>query len=155
MAELERRSLHFESVDEILAEVERLVQRQVRTSGRYSFAQILEHLARVLDIVTGHRPGPHVPLVLRGAARLARSLVINRPMKPGLKLPSAAQAAFWPEDSVELSQSLPHFREALDRFVHAESLPTHPVFGDLTRVQHERLQCRHCELHLSFVHPND
>jgi hypothetical protein len=32
-------------------------------------------------------------------------------------------------------------------------LKPHPVFGQMTRAQHDQIQCRHAELHLSFVHP--
>ena len=45
-----RRQLHFNSLDEIAAEVERLAAcQQVRTIGNWSSGQVLQHLASTMD----------------------------------------------------------------------------------------------------------
>ena len=51
-AEVERRQLHFSSLDEAAADAEALAGGEVMTSGNYSFGQIMEHLARTIDVVT-------------------------------------------------------------------------------------------------------
>ena len=149
----DRRDLHFDSIEEALAEAERLAASDVKTTANRSYGQILEHLARTLDVVTGHTTGLSVPLPLRWIMRIGRPWVLARPMKPGFNLPSQAQSTLWPSDEVSVADGMAHFREALERFRQAESLPKHPLFGTMTRDQHEQLQCRHCELHLSFVYP--
>lgn len=151
----DRRSLHFDSIDDALAEAERLAASQVTTTGNQSYGQILEHLARTLDVVSGKITGVNVPLPLRIMGRAMKPFFLSRPMKPGLNLPSAAQDIFWPSDEVSVEDAMTHFRTALDRFRNAKSLPKHPVFGKMSREQHNQLQCRHCELHLSFVHPQE
>jgi hypothetical protein len=148
-----RRDLHFDTIDDAAAEVERLASVEVKTTGNYSFAQIVEHLARTLDVVSGHSSGISVPLPMRLAARLLRPFVLSRSMKPGFRLPPKAQEKFWPDEEVSVDDAVGHFRDAFNRYRETEPLPAHPFFGRMNRRQHDQLQCRHCELHLSFVHP--
>ncbi|MGB7328790.1 MAG: DUF1569 domain-containing protein [Rubripirellula sp.] len=147
-----QRELKFNSIEEIATEVERLAAMPIETTGQYSYGQILEHLSRVLDVVTGQMPSPTVGLPMRMFARLIRPMLLRK-MSPGFKLPSDAQAIFWPDNEVDTQAGLSHFREAIDQFRNADTLPPHPFFGPMTRAKHEQLQCRHCELHLSLVHP--
>ena len=149
----QRRDLHFSSLQEALADAEALSSQSVVTHGSYSLGQILEHLARTIDVVTGDRESPPIPLPIRMVARLLRSKFLNGPMKPGFKLPSKAQSVFWPSEEVETSAGLQHYRESIDRFNRTEPLPKHVLLGNMTRPEHIQLQCRHAELHLSFVHP--
>ena len=150
---IERRSLHFDSLADALAEAERLSSQSVITAGSYSLGQILEHLARTIDVVTGDRPSPPIALPVKVLARMFRSRFLNSPMQPGFKLPSKAQSVFWPSEDVESEAGLQHYREAINRFDHTEPLPKHVLLGNMTRPQHVQLQCRHAELHLSFVRP--
>ena len=148
----DRRELTFENLDQVLADIETLANGNARTTGNFSMGQIVEHLARTMDVVTGHIKGPHVPLPMRIFARLMRPIVLKGP-KPGFKLPSNAQSIFWPNEDVPTEQAVQHFREALGRYQSMAVLPKHPFFGAMTREQNDRLQCGHCALHMSFVHP--
>lgn len=150
---IQRRKLHFDSLEEALAEAERLSDTAVITTGSYSLGQILEHLARTIDVVTGFRESPPVSLPIRMVARMLKSRFLNRPMRSGFKLPSKSQSVFWPSEEVETAAGLRHFRESIDRFDSTEPLPRHILLGEMTRPEHVQLQCRHAELHLSFVHP--
>ena len=147
----ERRELHFHSFDEALADAESLAQGPVTTAGAYSFGQILDHLARTIEVVAGDREGPAISFPIRVAARLLRSRFVSKPMKPGFKLPSNAQSVFWPEGEVETTAGLEHYRQAIELFKRTDPLPPHPIFGEMSRADQEQLQCRHAELHLSFV----
>ena len=150
---VDRRELHFDNLDQALADAEKLASGNFHATGSFTFGQILEHLARTLDVVTGEMPGPHVPLPMRWAARMMRPLILSRPMKPGFKLPTTSQSIFWPEDDVPVDQAMSHLREAIERYKAMDDFPTHPFFGNMNRQQNDQLQCRHCELHLSFVQP--
>ncbi len=153
MSAAKRRPLKFSSFDDICVEVDRLVESNVETRGQFSFAAILEHLARTLDIVVGYNPAPTVSFPMRLASRLARPILLRGPMLAGFKLPAKLQSALWPSEPIEKSVAVAHFYEAVARYRNAETLPRHPFFGHMTREQHDRLQCNHCALHLSFVHP--
>ncbi len=151
---IERRKLHFDSLTEALAEAERLASVEVIAAGAYSLGQILEHLARTIDIASGYREAPAISLPIRTVARLLRSRFLNKPMPSGYKLPAKSQSVFWPSQDVETEAGLQHYREAIERFNRTEPLPKHILLGNMTRPQHVQLQCRHAELHLSFVHPS-
>ncbi|MCD0458243.1 DUF1569 domain-containing protein [Roseiconus lacunae] len=146
------RKLHFDRLEEAVAEVERLAKVPVQTTGNFTFPQIVEHLATAFDISSGHQTPPPVPWLIRVVAPLMAKRAAHRPMKPGLKLPQKAQAFFW-RDAEQLEDALSQFRTAYERYRSIDTLPRHPLFGNLSREDNEQLQCRHMELHLGFVHP--
>ena len=150
---VDKRALRFTTLDEAIAEAERLASGEHNTTGNFTFAQILNHLSTTFDVAVGRKKIPPVPLYMRVIARVFRPFVLQFPMRPGFKLPDNSQALFWSTDELSLEKELAYFREAAHRLVAAESLPKHPVFGRMSRKQHLKLQCRHCELHLGFVHP--
>jgi len=66
----DRRTLRFESLDEILAEVERLaIAKEVRPLGNWSSGQVVQHLAMTLDNSIDGFPS-FVPLPIRLFMRL-------------------------------------------------------------------------------------
>ena len=149
----ERRELKFSSLDEAVAEVERLASGPVRTTGRHTFGQIIEHLARTHDMATGKTVGPRPPLIVRLIMPIAKHFLLKGPVKPGFKLPRQSEVFFWPEEDVDIQQALGHLRESVAHYNTVGPLPIHPVFGSMTREQCDRLNCGHCAMHLSFVHP--
>ena len=148
----ERRELSFASLDEVVAEAERLAGGEVRTTGNYSFGQILEHLARTHDMATGKLDAPPTPLFIRLMMPFVRSSLIKN-VKPGFKLSPDAQAFFWPDQEVEVQTALAHLKESVERFNTVGPLPKHPIFGKISTEQATELNRNHCAMHLSFVHP--
>ena len=149
----ERRELSFDSLDEAVAEVERLASGEVRTTGNHSFAKILKHLALTHDMSSGKIEGPRPPFFMRLMMPFLKGMILNGPVKPGFKLPSAAEAFFWPEGDIDLREAVSHFKESVENYKQNGPLPVHPVFGKATSDQINRLNCGHCAMHLSFVHP--
>lgn len=148
----ERRELAFSSLDEAVAEAERLAQGPVTTSGNHSFGQILEHLARTHDMATGKVVGPKPPLVMRLLMPVMKHVILSGPVKPGFKLPKASQDFFWPTENIDVSAALQHLRESVENYKTVGPLAVHPVFGKLSRQKNDLLNCSHCAMHLSFVH---
>ncbi len=148
----ERRKIHFDSIDEAVADAERLAAGEVTTTGHYSFGQILDHLGRAMDTITGERTPPPVKLPLRLAVRVVRPLMIRRTLPSGFKLPSKTQSLLWSSEDIDVATGMKNWKESIERYKRSELQP-HPVFGKMTRQQHDQVQCRHSELHLSFVHP--
>ena len=72
----------------------------------------------------------------------------------GFKLPQKAEAVFWPDQDFDVQEALTHFKESVEHYKSQGPLPKHPMFGKLTRKENDRLNCSHCALHLSFVHPD-
>jgi hypothetical protein len=151
----QHRNLRFETFEQALQEARRLASTPVTTSGSYSLGQILEHLARTLDAVTGvGRPLP-VPWYAKLLGRFLRHSAIHRPARPGFKLPQRAQAYLWPTSGVSVEEGMQHLEKAAAAFLSIQQFPPHPLFGLMEYDQHHQLQCRHFELHLGFVHPAD
>ena len=149
----DRRQLVFKSLDEVVLEAERLAQENVRTTGQHSFGQILEHLARTHDMASGKTENPRFPWFMRLLMPLMKNSILNSDVKPGFNLPKKAQQYFWPENDVDVAQALAHLKASVEHYNEKGPLPVHPVFGKATREQIDRLNCSHCAMHLSFVHP--
>ncbi len=150
---MEHRKLHFDTLADAMAEAERLAATEVTTSGSYSLGQIAEHLAITLNVAGGFIEPPKMPWFVKLLGRAIKNMVINKPSKPGFKLPSKAQSFFWPGKELTTEQGMAKLRDAYSKFVSLENYPVHPLFGRMTKEQSHQLQCRHFELHLGFVHP--
>ena len=144
----ERRTLNFNSLDDAVADAEHLAQGEVRTTGKHSFGQIIEHLARTHDMVTGKTVGPKLPVTPE-----MKEAVLGKPVQAGFQLPPEAEEFFWPQGDVDVQQAITHLRESVENYNTNGPLEIHPVFGEATREEIDLLNVTHCAMHLSFVHP--
>lgn len=152
----ERRVIKFNSLDEVVAEVERLAGGEVRTTGSHSFPEIVRHLALTQDMVTGKIKGPSPPWYMKLVIGLMKSrLMQDKPLAPGFNLPAKAEAFFWPESDVNLADAISHLKESVENFNANGPLPKHPVFGKISAEQNLSMSLRHAAMHLSFVHPGE
>jgi Protein of unknown function (DUF1569) len=147
-----RRQLHFNSLDDIVADVEQLAKaKEVRSLGNWSNGQVLKHLTLVMN---GSIDG--MPRVMPGFMRFFLSLFmknsfLKNPMPAGYELPKRAAAILPSPTSWE--QGLQGFRQAANRLRTETTRQTHPVMGRLTVDEWNQVHCRHSELHLSFLIP--
>jgi hypothetical protein len=146
------RSLTFSTQDEILAEAERLAAGNPRIAGKHSFPEILRHLARTNDMLTGRIVPPKLPLPMRLMMPLVRMLVFNRPVKPGFNLPKNSESFFWPQEPIDVEEALAALQESIAHYQRQGPLPYHPIFGKASRQQIDRLALDHAAMHLGFVH---
>jgi hypothetical protein len=147
----ERRQLHFDNLDEILADVEQLATSKVKALGNWTPGQILEHLAKTMDgSIDGM--GFQASWPIRMIAGLFKRRMLSSPMAPGWQLKNESAAALVPPP-IECDAALAHFRLAIGRRKAEEKCAPNPVLGTLTREEWTRLHCRHSELHLSFLVP--
>src|SRR5262245_21314522 len=93
-----RRTLRFESLDEIAAEVDWLAEcEEVRALGNWSSGQVLQHLATTMNNSIDGFSG-FVPLPVRLLLRLLmKKRFLTKPMPPGFQLPQSAGNMFPPE----------------------------------------------------------
>lgn len=153
----ERRSLHFDSLAEALADVRTLAAGPVRATGNRTPSDLVHHLAQAVEVYVAGIDPKTIPLPLRVIGKVARPLVrhmmLDRPMSPGFKMPKRMQETFYGEDDGDLDGAIARYAAAIDTLEAAQTLPRHPVLGDLPPEQARWLHCRHAELHLSFLHP--
>lgn len=143
-----RRTLIFNTLDEIIDDVDYLCQGNVRSLGNWSPGQNLDHLT-ILMLGCLDGIDVKVPIVTRTAVKFMKGRILSRQMSPGLRLPKAAAVLLPSETTWE--EGVRQIRKALNRMKTETQRHAHPVLGALRREQWDQLHCRHCELHLSFL----
>jgi Protein of unknown function (DUF1569) len=146
-----RRQLKFASYDELLADVERLTAGSVTALGNWSPGQIFRHLARAYNSsIDGFTMT--FPLPLRLIAKVFRKKLLSMSMPAGFKLPASGQKALVPP-ATSTPEGAAELRAAVARLQHEPVRAPHPMFGDLSREEWDRLHLTHASLHLSFLIP--
>jgi hypothetical protein len=148
-----RRELHFDTLDDLRAELSRLEASQVDTIGNWTFGQILEHLAIGMRFTLDGPPDFKIPWYFKLMAPLMKNSMIYKPMRAGFKMPAKMADHVVPPIDISSEQALHDLRTAIDDFEQAKELQPHLMFGPLPRDQWIQYQLRHCELHLGFVIP--
>ena len=145
-----RRSIEYRTLDEVVTDAERLVAAGGTTTGNWSLGQILEHVATVMDkSIDGFDIRPPWPLRLIGRWYL-KNRFLRDGMPSGFQLKGAAAKELIPEETPP-QQALEHLRRAAERLKAETRRATHPFFGDLSQEESNRINCRHAELHMSFI----
>ena len=149
-----RRTIRFSNFAEILADVEQLAAAtSVHVLGNWSFGQILWHLAKVMNgsidgtTIRWTTPPPLIPESIKRR-------VLSGHMRPGFQLPPDAAKELEPPPT-SVTDGLEMFRQALQRQLSETKREPNPFFGPLTLDEWNQLHCRHAELHLSFVVPEE
>jgi hypothetical protein len=150
-----RRSLHFDRIDDALADVDRLAAADaagtLTSSGRWTFGQSLNHLATWADYSYDETPLA-VPLPVRLFIRLLKRPILYKPMRPGSRIPRVPGGTLG-IDPASSADGLAHFRRSFLRLRDQPPTRPHWAFGLMTHAEWTALHLRHCELHLSFFRP--
>ena len=147
----DRRSLHFESMAQILADVEALgAAASIRATGNWTPAQVVDHLADFMHAsLDGMEPGP----VWMRIFRLLKSSALKTTMRPGFKIPRRF-GDLAPDPEVTWAEATGKLQTAIARIDGGERMAAvSPFLGPMTHEEWEQLHCRHAEMHLSFLHP--
>ncbi len=148
-----RRELHFETLDEILADAEMLVAAEdVQTLGNWTLGQILYHLAVGQNMSLDgddYRP----PWLIRVVAPYMKKGILNGKMSPGFQLPRVLHKKLIAQPTLTPAEGLEALRKSTERVKSETPQPRNPVFGKMTPAEWVQLHLRHAELHLSFAVP--
>jgi hypothetical protein len=150
-----RRKLRFESINEMMSEVERLVQAEkagrLQRIGNWTLGQALGHLAVWSEYAyTGSPLKP--PFFIKVLLRLRKQKFLYGPMRAGVKIPGVPGGTLATEP-MPLNEALARLRRVMERL--KKEAPTAPnvIFGPLTHDESIALNLRHAELHLGFFVP--
>ena len=144
-----RREVRLSTIDDILADIERLSHGKVSAIGNWSPGQILKHLSVPMMWCLDGAPVKG-PWYIRLFGWFMKNRFLRNPMPPGIKLPNNIASHLVPGET-NWEDGLQAIRTALARLkAEAQRYPS-PFLGELTREQWDQLHCRHCELHLSFL----
>jgi hypothetical protein len=150
-----RRTLRFESIDQVMADVDRLAEAEragrLRWLGNWTLGQTLAHLAAWAEY--GYTGSPlKVPFFIKWILRLRKRTFLYRPMRAGVKIPGV-EGGTLATDAVPLDEGLGRFRRVMERLKAEAPTAPSPVFGSLTHEESIAMNLRHAELHLGFLIP--
>lgn len=153
-----RRAIHLNTIDDLAAEVERLVEAaasgRVQSLGRWSTAQALWHVGRMIEFSFDGFPFRYrrglkwLTLILRA---VAWRWLIRMALRPGFKNPPYA-AALEPDQTVTLEAAAERIRRQIARIQNGEQMTQAcSIEGPYTHEQWVYTHLRHAELHFGFL----
>ncbi|WZO98633.1 DUF1569 domain-containing protein [Isosphaeraceae bacterium EP7] len=146
-----RRSLQFQTLDDVMADAERLLAGH-ETVGQWSLAQIFLHLSTVMRKVVDLPASTPVDPAALLDAETKRRVLEDGILPEGLPKPPAFEPtdAGNPRDEAEgLRAAIAHYKSK------GGPVAPHRLFGPLSKAEWERLQCVHCAHHMSFAVPKE
>ncbi len=146
-----RRTLSFKNLDDLVRDVQDVSKTGVNSTGNWSAAQNIEHVAAVIDAsIDGFSFS--VPLPIRILGRLIRGRTLKKGLSPGIKMPGSAPDAFKPGPDTRLEDAAKHLADSVARANQQKMTAVSPIFGKLSHEQWVQLHCRHAEMHFSFLY---
>lgn len=142
-----RRELRFQTLADILTDVESLASVPVTSLGEWTAAQNIDHVRRLIRV--SHAGADFtMPWYFRLLGRLMKSRVLGSPFKPGMK----TAPAFQPPAGITMDEAIAAFRAEVELASRpgAMSRPS-PFLGKMTHDDWEQLHCRHAEHHFGFI----
>lgn len=151
------RTLRFASLDELLAEVDRLIEADragtLRHTGNWTLGQTLGHLAGWMDYAfDGYPPRLRPPWFIKVLLNMRRQKYLTASLPRGVRIPGL-KGGTMAIDELSTDEGATRLRAAVARLMAECPSQPNPIFGPLTHEQWTQLNLRHGELHLGFQHP--
>lgn len=152
----DRRKLRFKTVDELLADVDRIAAAdkagKLRRTGNWTAGQAFGHLAAWINYAYEGFP-MKVPWFIRFLIRRKLKTYLTAGMDAGVHIPRA-KGGTYATDPLSTEEGAEQLRKALRRLQSGEPAKfDSPAFGTMAPKDRIALNLRHAELHLSFLHP--
>lgn len=153
----DRRKLRFESIDEILKDIDRIEAADkagtLRRTGNWTAGQVFAHLAAWINYAYDGFPMGKPPWIIRAILRMMLRGMLKNGMPSGRHIPKVPGGTFG-ADAVSTEEGATRLRAALRRLASNEAAPHEsPAFGKLNYEDRVKLNMRHAELHMGFLHP--
>jgi Protein of unknown function (DUF1569) len=154
----DRRTLRFETFADVRRDLDALASAHragtLRTAGNWTPGQILSHLAAFMEYpFDGYPPElPSPPKILALLLRFMKNKYLYKGLPVGVKIPGIPAGTVGQTDA-PFDDALKRLRSAIDRLNAVAPAGPNPVFGVMTHDEWKAMNLRHCELHLSFLHP--
>lgn len=152
----DRRSLRFATIDELLADVDRVVAADkagtLRRTGNWTAGQVFGHLATWINYAYEGFP-IRPPWFIRWILRMKKAAYLRDGMPAGVRIPRVPNGTFGTEP-LGTEEGAKRLRSALLRLKSGEPAKFEsPAFGKMPLDERIALNLRHAELHMSFLHP--
>jgi hypothetical protein len=155
----DRRTLSFRHFNDIRRDLTTLENahraKRNRATGNWSPGQILAHLAGFINYPYDGYPKElgNPPAIIRFILKFMKKTYIWKRLPVGVAIPGVPGGTVG-ADNVMFEIGMERLRTALDRMERTPPTTPNKMFGMLTHEEWMALQCRHAELHLSFLHPS-
>jgi hypothetical protein len=151
----EHRKLEFETIDDCLAELDRIAESdrrgELQTLGNWTAGQNLSHLAAWIEFGWDGYPMNKPPLPVRLVMRFMLGRILKKGMVAGVKIPGIEGGTLGAKD-METQAAAERLRVALNRLKSGELASyDSPAFGKMDHARRIKLNLRHAELHLGFL----
>lgn len=150
-AAAQRRELDLKTLDAVVADARRLLERGYEQVGDWNLAQVCRHIAAPMRLTIDGFDFK-APWVQRTVTRLffKKRFFRQRTIPTGLPAPPGTEF----EADEDEAGAVAELEQAVERFkAHTGPLSPHPYFGELTRDEHMDFNTIHCSHHLSFLVP--
>ena len=151
----DRRQLRFNSIDEVLQEIDRIVAADqagtLRTLGNWTPGQIMGHLAAWTNYSYDGYPLKAPPWFIRIILRMLVKKYLRKGMPSGQRIPGVENGTYGTA-LFTTAEGADQLRRALRRLESDEVAKfDSPGFGVMSDEDRLQLNFRHAELHLSFL----
>ncbi|MCH7591669.1 MAG: DUF1569 domain-containing protein [Planctomycetes bacterium] len=152
----DRRSVRFNSVEDALADVDRIVAADeagtLRSCGNWTAGQAFGHVAGWINYAYEGFP-LKTPWFIRIFLRMKLKKMLREGMPAGVRIPRV-EGGTCATDAMSTQDGAHQLRQALTRLASDEPIKyDSTAFGPMPNEQRVALNLRHAELHLSFLHP--
>jgi len=153
----ERRELRFATLEDLERDIDRIIAAdaaaRLRITGNWTPGQVLGHVASWMSYPYEGFPIGPAPWFVRVIVGWRRKKYLDEGMPRGVRIPGAKDGTYGVE-AIPLQDAAARLRKAIGQLREGER-PRHPspVFGEMTLDEVTRLNLRHAELHLGFLHP--
>ncbi len=149
----QRRTVHFDSIDDALIDVTSLAaaerEGKLRAVGQWTFGQILGHVAAWVDY--GFTGVPvKVPFFLPWILKPLKKRILNNTLPAGRNIPRVAGGTL-AKDVIFSDEGVARFGAAFTRLKTECPTGPHILFGRMSHEDWIKINLRHAELHLSFL----
>lgn len=149
------RKLHFDTLDDLLAEAKRIAAHpEAPTRGRWDAAQNVWHVGRYIQASVEGYPFK-AAWWMRLLGPMLKKRMIRRPMQPGFNTPKNVSDQMEPGGSaageITMAQACAQLEHWVEQAKDHGFIPVNPVFGRMSRDEWVALHCRHAEMHFGLI----
>jgi len=155
MNETNHRALRFQSIEDCIAEILRIVEAErgnrLVATGNWTPGQILGHLAAWIEYGYEGYPIKAPPWIIRWILRMNLRRILSKGMSKGVRIPGIQEGTTGTQD-MPMGEAANRLLNALDRLNRNEPAQHEsPAFGPMSHEDRIQLNLRHAELHLGFL----
>jgi hypothetical protein len=150
----EFRTLRFGSLDEMLAEADRLAAAEqagtLTQCGNWSLGTTLGHLAGWMEFaLDGYPPEARPPWFIKLLLKGKKNKIVAGPMPRGFRIPGMKNGTLCTAE-MPTAEAAARLRRAAERLKSTAPTRPNPVFGPMTHEEWIAVNLRHADLHLGY-----